>query len=43
MFSDKADYSGFNYVSWSKRSLEEHRRKGMEWKHAKTEVERKKI
>ena len=42
-FGDKADYSGFDYVAWPKRSVEEHRRKGMEWKHAKTQVERHKI
>ena len=42
-FSDKADYSGFNCSTWPKRSMDEHQRKGMEWKHAKTQVERSKI
>lgn len=42
-FGDKADCSGFNPAAWPKRSVEEHRRKGMEWKHAKTQVERQKI
>ena len=35
-FGDKADYSGFDCVTWPKRSLDDHRQKGMDWKHAKT-------
>ena len=42
-FTDKADYSGFDSATWPTRSLEEHKRKGMEWKHARTQVERHKI
>ena len=42
-FSDKPNYSGFNYSAWPKRSLEQHQIKGMDWKHAKTQVERHKI
>ena len=42
-FGDKADYSGFDCATWPKRSLDDHRQKGMDWKHAKTQVERHKI
>lgn len=42
-FGEKADYSGFDTESWPKRDLEQHKRKGMEWKHARTQVERLKI
>ena len=42
-FGEKADYSGFNPTTWPKRSVEEHRRKGMEWRHANTLTSRQKI
>ena len=42
-FKEKADYSGFDSATWPKRSMEEHRRKGMDWKHAKTQAERQRI
>ena len=41
--ADKPDYSGFNCCTWPKRRADEHRIKGMEWKYAKTQVERQRI
>ena len=36
-FGEKADYSGFHPSTWLKRTtMEDHRKKGMEWKHAST-------
>ena len=39
LYVDKQNYSGFNCSAWPKRSLEQHRIKWMDWKHAKTQVE----
>ena len=42
-FNDKLNYNGFNCSALPKRSLEQHQIKGMDWKQAKTQVERHKI
>lgn len=39
-FGKKADYSVFDTESWPKRDMEQHQRNGMEWQHARTQVER---
>ena len=42
-FGDKADYSGFNSELWPRRNADDHRRQGMDWKHARTLADRNKI
>ena len=42
-FTEKPDYSGFDCENWPNRSMNDHRRKGFEWKHAKTQAEHQKI
>ena len=42
-FGDKLDYSGFDSSSWPGRTLNEHRKQGMAWKHAQSMAERTKI
>lgn len=42
-FGDKADYSGFNVEEWPERRVQDHKSKGMEWKHAKTQSQRNSI
>ena len=42
-FGDKADYSGFDSHLWPRRSADDHRKYGMEWKHARTLADRDKI
>lgn len=42
-FGEKADYSGFEPSTWPTRTIENHREKGMEWKHASTATQRHNI
>lgn len=35
-FGQKNDYSGFGRSEWPKRTVEEHRKIGLAWKHAPT-------
>lgn len=35
-FGTKPDYSGFQRNTWPKRDLSDHRKQGMNWKHAQT-------
>ena len=42
-FTEKPDYGGFDCENWPNRSMNDHQRKGFEWKHAKTQAERQKI
>ena len=37
------DYSSFDSHSWPHRSADNHRKLGMEWKHAQTLADRDKI
>ena len=42
-FSEKPNYGGFNPSQWPKRTPEQHKQKGLEWKLAKTQTERQRI
>ena len=35
-FGEKRDYSGFDRSIWPVRSLDDHKKHGMSWKHAHT-------
>ena len=39
-FGEKPDYSGFDRSTWPERTVEEHRLKGMSWKHSSTLAKR---
>lgn len=42
-FGEKKDYSGFDRSKWPKRSVEDHKKFGMCWKHANTLSRRREI
>lgn len=42
-FGEKKDYSGFDRSKWPQRSVEDHRKHGIAWKHACTLSKRKEI
>lgn len=42
-FGEKTNYSGFDRSSWPQRTVEQHREKGMSWRHSTTLANRQEI